>query len=231
MNLYDLPSALKTRYISIDTFNRELKKLPGVEVEIPESEIKRLEALLPESITPKAIKKLELLQQRTEGNESPIITQIPAKILINGVEKDFTIHTLKEIMLLVHRSNNNIKYLFTDIISSGVLHKVWDSHLRAWSSACLTNSKMKSYAEQKKFQKEALGEQSEIYADMYLALFINYIVFKEDLLVTGNFMRLNSQEENGDSHQIYTSGVALELGTWSSEAHTIGGIGTSFLVE
>ena len=231
MNLYDLPSALKTRYISIDTFNTKLKKLPGVKVEIPINEIKRLKALLPKSISATALKKLELLQQSTEENKSSIITQIPARILVNGIEKDFTIHTLKEVMQFAHTSNNKLKYLFTDNISEDILHKVWDSHLRAWSSACLRNSKAKPFNEQKKFQQEILGKASEIYADMYLALFVNYIVFQEDLIVTGNFMRLNSVEDNGDSHQVYTSGVALELGTWSPEAHTIGGIGASFAIE
>jgi hypothetical protein len=231
MNLYDLPPTLKTRYISIDTFNTKLKKLSGVEVEIPKSEIKRLEALQSKSITTTTLKKIELLQQNTGGNKSPIITQIPARILVNGIEKDFTIHTLKEVMQLAHTSNNRLKYLFTDNISEDILYKVWDSHLRAWSSACLKKSKAKSFNEQKKFQQEVLGKESEIYADMYLALFINYIVFQEDLIVTGNFMRLNSEEENGDSHQVYTSGVALELGVWSPEAHAIGGIGTSFLIE
>ncbi len=231
MNLYDLPSALKTRYISIDTFNRKLKKLPGVKVEIPKSEIKRLEALQPKSITTTTLKKLELLQQSTEGNQSPIITQIPARILVNGIEKDFTINTLKEVMQLAHRSNNTIKYLFTENISEDILYKVWDSHLRAWSSACLRNSKAKSFDKQKQFQEEVLGKESEIYADMYLALFINHIVFQEDLIITGNFMRLNSQEKNGDSHQVYTSGVALELGIWSCQAHTIGAIGACFVIE
>jgi hypothetical protein len=231
MDLHELPLALKTRYISVDRLNKQLKELSGVSVEIPISEIKRLEALMPQSITPTTLKKLELLKQSTEDNESPIITQIPAKILVNGIENDFTINTLKEVMLLVHKSNKTLKYLFTDNISTEILNKVWDSHIRAWSSACLKNSKAKSFVEQKELQEEVLGKESEIYGDMYLALLINYIVFNEDLIVTGNFMRLNSQEENGDSHQVYTSGMALELGTWSCEAHTIGGIGASFLVE
>ena len=162
MNLYELPSVLKTRYIRIDTFNTKLKKLSGVEVEIPKDEIKRLEALQPKSITTKTLKKLELLQQSTEGNESPIITQIPSKILVNGTEKDFTIHTLKEAIQLAHTSNNRLKYLFTDNISEDILYKVWDSHLRAWSSACLKNSKAKSFDEQKKFQQEILGKASEV---------------------------------------------------------------------
>ena len=89
MNSYDLPSALKTRYISVDIFNTKLKQLSGVEIEIPKSEIKRLEALIPESISTTILKRLELLQQSTEGNNSPIITQIPAKILVNGIEKDW----------------------------------------------------------------------------------------------------------------------------------------------
>lgn len=58
MNSYDLPSALQNRYISVETFNRKLKKLPGVELEIPKSEIKRLEALLPESISTHNIKEI-----------------------------------------------------------------------------------------------------------------------------------------------------------------------------
>ena len=121
MNLYDLPSALKTRCISIDTFNTKLKKLPGVKVEIPINEIKRLKALLPKSISATALKKLELLQQSTEENKSSIITQIPARILVNGIEKDFTIHTLKEVMQLAHTSNNKLKYLFTERPVYGVV--------------------------------------------------------------------------------------------------------------
>lgn len=151
--------------------------------------------------------------------------------MVNASEKDFTIQTLKEVMQLTHKSNGIIKYLFVDNISEDILHKVWGSYLRAWSSSCLKKSKAKSFNEQKKFQKEVLGKEFEIYVDMYLALFINYIVFQEDLIVTRDFIRLNSQEENGDSHQVYTRGVALELGTWSPDPHSIGGIGSSFLIE
>ena len=76
-----------------------------------------------------------------------------------------------------------------------------------------------------------MGKNSDLYGDAYLAFVINYIVFREDLVFTGNFMRLNSQTEEGDSHQIYTSGVAIEMGKWSNDPILIGGIGASFIIE
>lgn len=231
MNSSLLPKSLQKRFISVDIFNTKLKELPSISVEIPKDELKRLKSLFPEKISNKTLEKLELLEEKSENNSAPIITQIPAKILVNGVEKDFTIQTLQEVMEVVNQSNNEIKKLFIENVSDDVLNTVWNSHLKVWSSSCLQDSKQKSYTEQKEFQKEVMGKNSELYGDAYLAFVINYIVFREDLVFTGNFMRLNSQTEEGDSHQIYTSGVAIELGKWSNAPILIGGIGASFIIE
>ncbi|WGH74239.1 hypothetical protein P8625_08910 [Tenacibaculum tangerinum] len=125
-------------------------------------------------------------------------------------------------MEIVNQSNNEVKKIFIENVSDDVLNRVWDSHLKAWSSSCLQDSKQKLYTEQKEFQREVMGKNSELYGDAYLAFVINYIVFREDLVFTGNFMRLNSQTEEGDSHQIYTSGVAIELGKWSNGLFLLG---------
>ena len=231
MSELSLPTTLKKRYITVAMLNDKLKELPNVTAEIPNDEIQRLEQLIPQSLSDTTLQKLELLQASTEDKEPPIITQIPAKILVDGVEKDFTIQTLHEVIELAHKSDEAIKRLLVrDEISSDILNTVWDSHLKAWSSACLQDSKAKSFTAQKEFQKAVMGEGSELYADGYLAFAINYIISREDLVFTGNFMRLNSQEANGDSHQIYTCGIGLEFGTWTPEAHFIGGIGASFLL-
>lgn len=224
-----LPTELKKRHITVAMLNDKLKELPNVKVEIPKDEIQRLQQLVPQSITDTSLQKLKLLQASTEENEPPIITQIPAKILVNGIEKDFTIKTLHEVIELAHKSDEAIKrLLIRDEISPDILNTVWDSHLKAWSSACLQDSKQKSFTAQKEFQKQVMGEDSELYADGYLAFVINYIISREDLVFTGNFMRLNSETEQGDSHQIYTCGIGLEFGIWTPEAHFIGGIGASF---
>lgn len=93
----ELEQLSQGRYLSPRKIDQLLRSLPGVKVSLPETEIRRLESLLPHELSPEMIRKLELFREKTEGNLPPYIQQIPATLTVDGVETNFTLANFEQI--------------------------------------------------------------------------------------------------------------------------------------
>lgn len=215
------------RFLSVEKMNEALKAMQGVNVEIPEDEIARLNALFPERLTPEAIARIEKLGNVTESGKAPLIMQIPRKVLVDGNETPFTIETLRGIMQKAKQANSVKKLLWlSDYVTDETKSKVWDSGLRAWTSACLDDSKANKYEKQLALQERLLGEGSEIHADMIIAICLRYISSDEELM-RSDFMRLNDVDADGDPLCVNARDYGLSLSSSARAADSYSGLGAS----
>lgn len=215
------------RYLSIEAMNEALKGLQGVNVEIPENEIARLNGLRPAEISEADMNKMETMKAQSEDKKGLMVMQLPEKIMVDGEEKPFTIATMQAVMKKAANSDNSLKPLYvSDYMTDEVKNKTWSSDLQAWTSACLKGSKNKNYKAQLAHQAEILGEGNGIEADMFLAMTLRYISSKEELM-RQDFMRLNTRDTDGDPLYVHVYDDGLYLSGSCSPARSFSGLGAS----
>ncbi len=220
---------LSERYINTDAMNEVFKGLKAVKVEIPEDEVARLKGLLPKD-TAEAGKTAADLKEATEGKKDPLMMQLPAKLMVNGEEKPFTIATMYEIMKKEHEAGHLQKPLWlTDTASDETRNRTWDGKLGIWTAACLEGSKDMKHDAQVRCQQNKVGKGREIHADMILAMAIRYIQNREEVMTyrKDGFMRLNELGTDGFPLVVDVSDGGLGLSDSGRFADSNGGIGAS----
>ena len=226
-----LEKVTEGRYLSVEAMNEALKKLTGVRVEIPATEIKRLKQLRPTKISEADMAKMEAMKAQSEGEKGLMVMQLPTKIMVDGEEKPFTIATMEAVMEKAANADLSLKRVsISEYITDEVKNKTWFSDLQAWTSACLKGSKNKKYKDQLAYQVEVLGEGNKIEADMFLAMLLLYIASKEELMLQ-DYMRLNTWDSDGDSLVAYFDRNDVNLISSSSPAISNGGIGASLCIS
>lgn len=201
------------KFLSVEAMNESLKGLSGVNVEIPEDEILRMKSLFPQEISPENQAKLNQLKSVTEGEKSPLMMQIPTKVVLDGAEKDFNIALMQEILSKASATDNSLKPLYlTHYIPRGeqktnnqnldetgenqpqkdLLKQTWSSELKAWSTAFLKGSTGLHYLSQIKHQTMTLEPGCEVEADIILAMALQYIATREEFF-RNKVLRLNER--------------------------------------
>lgn len=225
-----LEQLTERRFLSVEAMNEALKELEGVKVEIPADEIARLNGLFPTELSKEALAKMEKVKYQTEKEKGSLVMQLPAKVMVDGQRKPFTIAVMQEIMKKSANADGNLKPLWlSDYVPEDVKNKVWDSSLTVWTSACLKGSKDKNYQAQLDHQADILGAEYGIEADMILAMTLRYISGKEELM-RQDFMRLNTRDAAGDPLHVYVLDADLYLAYSYSDAHSLSGVGASFQI-
>ena len=221
------------RYLSIEKMNEVLKALPGVKVEIPEHEMARLKALSPKELTPETLQRIKKLKEQTEGDRGPVAMQLPQKVTVDGVERDFTIQTMYDIMQKVQQADSSYKPMWLgSYVKAETKSQKWPSELTVWTSACLKGSKSKEYDAQLKHQEKILGKGHEIDADMILAMTLRYLASgKSEELMRTDFMRLNARDTDGDPLDVRSGGDDLRLYSSYRDASSDGGLGASVRIS
>ncbi len=205
-------------------------------MKIPADEIARLNSLFPKELSSETLAKIKRLKDQTEGEKGPLIMQLPAKVMVDGQEKPFTILTMQAIMLKASKADNNLKSLYiSDYIPIETKNQVWDSHLGIWTSACLKGSDNKNYGNQLKHQIEILGIEYKIEADMILGMALRDISEQKQVMIDKDFMRLNTRDSNDDPLEVSINchNRSFQLNVSSDDdnyAYSNCGIGASFRI-
>lgn len=224
-----LEKVTEGRYLSVEAMNEALKGLQDVNVEIPEAEIVRLKDLYPAKISEANMAKMETMKAQSEGEKGLMVMQLPAKIMVDGKEEPFTIATMQAVMQKA--TNLDSKQLsISSYVPGSVKNKVWSSDLRAWTSTCLKGSRNKDYQTQLADQTKVLGNESQIDADMFLAMLMLYISSKEKLMPQAENMRLNVSANHwhqGLQFEVINNTLRLEP-SHPTERYSHVGIGASF---
>ncbi len=222
------------RFLSVEGMNEALKSLKGVEIEISADEITRLNVLFPKELSQETLAKIESLKNQTEGEKGPLIMQLPAKVMVDGEEMPFTIVTLQKIMQKVAAVANKERTPMevSDDVPEEIKNRVWEGALMVWTPACLKGSKNKNYKKQLQYQTSILGSNTEIGADMFLAMILSHISGKEALMPR-DFMRLNSLSRNNAAIRVdylLKHGVFRLLPSATNDDSGRTGIGGSFKI-
>ncbi len=218
------------RFLSVEAMNKALQELEGVNVEIPADEIARLNGLFPNELSEETLAMIKRIKDQTEEDKGPIVMQLPAKVMVDGQEKPFTIAVMQEIMREAANADSSLKPLWlTDYVPEYVKNKVWDSALTVWTSACLKGSKSKNYQDQLKHQADILGGQYGIEADMILAMALRDISGQEELM-RQDLMRLNTLDVGCDPLHVSVDGRDLRLSS-SNRFDSYGGVGASLRIS
>jgi hypothetical protein len=241
---------LTSRFLDVEAMNDALKGLEGVKVEIPADEIARLASFFPKELTPDTLAQIRRLKNVTEGRKSPLVMQLPAKILVDGKEMPFCIATMEAVMDKAVMGGKGVKpiYYQSEFITEDTVNSVPDGCLAVWTSACLSGSKALNYGRQLGVQSEILGQEQRdgenllrrvfhksstdeygIYPDMLLAMALHYIARKEEL-IREDSMGLNARDKEGDPLYVTFDQSSLKLGISDGRPWAESGIGASFSI-
>ncbi len=215
------------KYLSVIEMNKALKSLRGIQIEIPENEIKRLDQVFPKELSLKMLIKLENLKEQSEGESGPLIMQIPGLIMGSGRRKTFSIVGMKEI---TEAAGRDLKPLWPNPrLKAMMVEETWGDALMAWTSAPLKESKNQNYVSQTLYRAKTLGEGSEIQASMLLAMMLWNIASKEELMKKDT-MRLDAFDTERNSLTVCVRTKNVYLLSASLDAQEDTGLGASFVI-
>jgi len=252
--LYHAPDAIKKR----------LEKLSGGMVSISEDEMRRMYRVHPKVISEAEKLHMKKMKQNSitknekgEAEESaPLLLVLPQTLLINNKEVPFTLRMLEDKIWPILMASAQCKVymkgrLNSLYLSSGtpgidaidevdgtplenLMDKQWGERLVAFTSAPIKGSYSRNYERQKAQVKKLFGSNSEIRADMFLAIILHYLSTGKKLIkwYPEGIMRLHEfgREGSGSALSVYWNGnVAFTASGAGLSADKFTGIGASFV--
>ncbi len=209
-----------------------LGKTLEVNISISDVEMSRMSGLFARMRDRSELEKyISAYKNGVEWQKAPMIMALPNAIMVDGVEKPFSIATMRALLPEKIWDTKKVWYN-TDYITEKQRTDTFSDDLRVTTSANLADTKNTPYIKQLDKQKAWADKNSLWNVSIDVRAFLEMIMLhlwnpQHETLMLRDYMRLNAIGAVGDP-LVMSSGVArLRLCTSDTVARSNGGIGAS----